>query len=192
MDRLCPLVGLRPPSKIPSFSHSASPSLLHLYLTRSKTQHQKGFALHAGALSLWHSPPQRTYDLMLVPRKKWPVPPLTGVYNTVRVPRNLDSLFCNYPVFATFFYWVLFLALWVSSNHTLSLIRIKFLESPIRVWPIPLSVSLIIHMEILVAWRLLLIREKDFFRVAECNQDFVAPAPCHMPVEIVGVRVREH
>ena len=28
---------------------------------------------------------------MLVPRKKWTVPQLTGVYGMVRVPRNLDS-----------------------------------------------------------------------------------------------------
>ena len=37
-----------------------------------------------------------------------------------------------------------------------------------------------------------LIRAKDFLRVAECNQDFVAPAPYHMPIEVVSVRVREH
>ena len=24
------------------------------------------------------------------------------------------------------------------------------------------------------------------------NQDFVAPAPCHMPIEVLSVRVREH
>ena len=24
------------------------------------------------------------------------------------------------------------------------------------------------------------------------NQDFVTPAPCHMPIEVVSVRVREH
>ena len=28
--------------------------------------------------------------------------------------------------------------------------------------------------------------------VAEWNQDFVAPALCHLPVEVVGVRVKEH
>ena len=56
-----------------------------------------------------------------------------------------------------------------------------------------------------------MIRAKDFLRVAECNQDFVAPAPCyiplgaarlvtpfvapapyHMPIEVVSVRVRKH
>jgi hypothetical protein len=26
------------------------------------------------------------------------------------------------------------------------------------------------------------IRTKDFLRVAECNQDFVAPALCHIPL----------
>ena len=55
---LRPLVGLRPPSKIPSFSHSASLSLLHFCLALYKTQLQKAFSLHAGALSLWHSLPQ--------------------------------------------------------------------------------------------------------------------------------------
>ena len=29
-----------------------------------------------------------------------------------------------------------------------------------------------------------LIKEKGFFRVAECNQDFVAPAPCRIPCEL--------
>ena len=62
-----------------------------------------------------------------------------------------------------------------------------------------------------VALRLLLISEKDFGREAECNQDFGAPAPwhillwaaglvtpfvtpaaCHMPFEVVSVRMREH
>ena len=43
---------------IPSFSHSAALSLLHLCLTLSKTQNQEAFSLHAGALSLWHLPPQ--------------------------------------------------------------------------------------------------------------------------------------
>ena len=33
-------------------------------------------------------------------------------------------------------------------------------------------------------------RAKDLLRVADCNQDFVAPAPYHMPIEVVSVRVR--
>ena len=48
---------------------------------------------------------------MRVSRKKWTVPQLTAVYCIVRVPRDLDSLFCNCPVFATFSDWFLFLAL---------------------------------------------------------------------------------
>jgi hypothetical protein len=62
----------------------------------------------------------------------------------------------------------------------------------IRIWLSSLNVPLIINMEILVAWRLSLIRAKDFFMVAECNQDLVAPALRHMPIEVVSVRVREH
>ena len=46
-------VPLRPHWEVYSFSHFAS-----LYLLQSKTQLQKAFSLHAGALSLWHSPPQ--------------------------------------------------------------------------------------------------------------------------------------
>ena len=46
-------------------------------------------------------------------------------------------------------------------------------------------------MKILVAWRHLLIRAKDLLSVPECNQDFVAPAPYHMPIEVLSVRVRE-
>ena len=49
-----------------------------LSLCQSQTQLQKAFSANAGALSLWQSPPQ------------W-------VYGTVRVPRNLDSLFYNCP-----------------------------------------------------------------------------------------------
>ena len=48
-------------------------------LPQFKTQLQKAFSPNAGALSLWHSPPQ------------W-------IYGRVRVPRNLDSLLCNCPV----------------------------------------------------------------------------------------------
>ena len=33
-------------------------------------------------------------------------------------------------------------------------------------------------------------REQDIER--RLNQDFVAPAPYHMPIEVVSVRVREH
>ena len=80
--RLCSAFGL---PRLPSFSHSASLYLLHLYLSLSKTQLQKAFSL-----------------TMLVPRKEWPVLQLTGVYGLVLVPRDLHSLFCNYPVFAFF------------------------------------------------------------------------------------------
>ena len=55
---LHPLVGLRPPSKIPSFCHSASLWLLYLFLLLSKTQFQKAFSLNAGDRSLLHSQPQ--------------------------------------------------------------------------------------------------------------------------------------
>ena len=34
------------------------------------------------------------------------------------------------------------------------------------------------------------VREQDTCR--KRNQDFVTPAPCHMPIEVVSVRVREH
>ena len=148
---------------------------------------------------------------MRVSRKEWPVSQFTGVYGMMRVTRNLDSLFCSCLVFASFSYWFLFLALCVSSHHTLSLIMIKFVESPIRVWLLSLRVSLIIHMDILVAWRLLLIRAKDCLSEPECNQHFVSPALCfmplwaaelvtpfvtpalcHMPFEVVSVRGREH
>ena len=44
------------PVKIPSFSHSASLSLLHLCLTLSKTQHQNTFSLNAGATKEVTSP----------------------------------------------------------------------------------------------------------------------------------------
>jgi hypothetical protein len=48
---LRPLVGLRLPSKIPAFSHSASICLLHLCLTLSKTQHQNTLSLSMLVLS---------------------------------------------------------------------------------------------------------------------------------------------
>ena len=44
--RLCSAFGL---PRLPSFSHSTSLYLLHLYLTLSKTQLQKAFSLNAGA-----------------------------------------------------------------------------------------------------------------------------------------------
>ena len=40
--------------------------------------------------------------------------------------------------------------------------------------------------------RLFSIMAKDFDHVGESNQDFVAPALCHIPIEVVSVRVREH
>ena len=65
--------------------------------------------------------------------------------------------------------------------------------------------------KISVALRLFLIGAKDSLRVAECNQDFLVPTPCciplwaaglvtpfvtpapyHMPIEVVSVKVREH
>ena len=51
--RLCSAFGL---PRLPSFSHSASLSLLHLYLTLSKTQHQNTFSLNAGATKEVNSP----------------------------------------------------------------------------------------------------------------------------------------
>ena len=42
-------------------------------------------------------------------------------------------------------------------------------------------------MEISVAWRLFLIRAKDFLRVAECNEDFVAPASYYIPLWAAGL-----
>ena len=46
---LRPLVGLRPPSKIPSSCYSASLYLLHLCLLLSNTPFQKAFSHNAGA-----------------------------------------------------------------------------------------------------------------------------------------------
>jgi hypothetical protein len=37
-----------------------------------------------------------------------------------------------------------------------------------------------------------LIKAKDFVMGAEWNQDFVAPAPSNIPIEVASVRVREH
>ena len=39
---------------------------------------------------------------------------------------------------------------------------------------------------------LFLIAAKDFDLPGDCNQDFVAPALCHIPIEVVSVRGREH
>ena len=69
---LRPLVGLRPPSKIPSFSHSVS-----LCLILSKTQHLVAFSL-----------------LMLVPGNAWPVPQPTGAQGRMRVPREEWPVTC--------------------------------------------------------------------------------------------------
>ena len=52
-----PLVGLRPPSKIPSFSHSTSLCLPYL-------------SPDAGALSLWQSQPIWVYGMVRVPRDR--------------------------------------------------------------------------------------------------------------------------
>ena len=43
------------------------------------------------SLILTHSQPQWIYRMVRVPRKKWTVPQLTGVYGMIRVPRDLDS-----------------------------------------------------------------------------------------------------
>ena len=81
MVSLRPLVGLRHPSN--SFLHSL-------------------YAFCAKHNSLWRS------LSMLVPRKRWTVPQLTGVYGRVRVPRHLDSSSSNCPVlhhFSSDFYF---------------------------------------------------------------------------------------
>ena len=51
---LRPLVGLRPPARVQSFTLPA----VSLSICQSKTQLEKAFSLHAGALSLGHSLPQ--------------------------------------------------------------------------------------------------------------------------------------
>ena len=61
----------------------------------------------------------------------------------------------------------------------------------IRVSLSSLSVSLIIYIEHFGCLETFLIRAKDFLRVEECNQHFVAPAPSNIPIEVVSVRVRE-
>ena len=87
-----------------------------------------------------------------------------------------------------------------------------FFVSPIRIWLPSLSDSLIICKDNFGCLKtFVLIRTKDSSGVTECNQDFVAPAPCHiplwavglvipsvtpaldhMPIMVVSVRVREH
>ena len=37
-----------------------------------------------------------------------------------------------------------------------------------------------------------MIKAKYFLRVSEFNQDFIAPAPSYIPIEVVSVRIREH
>ena len=64
--------------------------------------------------------------------------------------------------------------------------------SHIRLSLSSLSVSLIIQIENFGRVETFLAKAKDFVRVAEWNQDFVAPTLCHMPIAAVSVRVREH
>ena len=54
------------------------------------------------------------------------------------------------------------------------------------------SASLIIQMENFARVETFSITAEDFDYLGECNQDFVAPAPSHIPIEVVSVRVREH
>ena len=86
-----------------------------------------------------------------------------------------------------------------------------FFLSPISIRMSSLSVSLISWISNSGWIETFLTTAQDFFRVGECNQDFVAPALCHihlwaaglvtpfvapalchMPIEVVSVRVREH
>ena len=98
-----------------------------------------------------------------------------------------------------------------SLHNTLSRIRICIFWFSIRVWLSSLSVYRIIGIETVVWFEPFLINAWDFLRVAECNQHFVAPATCHiplwatrldtrfvapalyhMPIGVVSVWVREH
>ena len=79
---LSPLVGLRPPSKIPSFCHSASLCLLYLSLFYPRHNSRRRSLLML-VLALWLSLPQKAYG-------------------RVRVPRNLDSSFFLCPVLDSF------------------------------------------------------------------------------------------
>ena len=54
------------------------------------------------------------------------------------------------------------------------------------------SASLIIQMENFARVETFSITAEDFDYLGECNQDFVAPAAYHTPIEVVTVRVREH
>ena len=66
---LCPLAGLRPPSKIPSFSHSASLSLLHLYRTLPQnTTPDLVLSQCWCSLTVTHTQPQWVYGMVRVPR----------------------------------------------------------------------------------------------------------------------------
>ena len=76
----------------------------------------------------------------------------------------------------------------ISWHHTLSGIRINFFVSPIRIWMSSLSVSLIIQIENFGWFVTFLIQAKDFDQLGECNQDFVAPAPYQIPIEVVSFR----
>ena len=80
----------------------------------------------------------------------------------------------------------------ISWHHILSLIRLNFFKYPVRIWLSSLSVSLIIQKENCGRVLTFLIEAKDFDQLGACNQDFVAPAPYHMPIEVVSVTVREH
>ena len=68
----------------------------------------------------------------------------------------------------------------------------NFIVSHIRLSLCSLSVPLTIQMENFGWVEPFLIIAKDFLRVTECNQDFVAPAPSYIPIVVVSVRVREH
>ena len=73
---------------------------------------------------------------------------------------------------------------------SLSVIKIYLIVSPIRSWLPSLSVSLIIWIE--NGWHeTFLTRAKDFDQLGECNQDFLAPALSHMPIEVVSVQREE-
>ena len=74
-----------------------------------------------------------------------------------------------------------------SWNHTLSS-GFDFFVSPIHVRLSSLSDYPIIWMPKDFASTLFWISAKDFFgQLGECNQDLVAPAPCHIPLWAVGL-----
>ena len=74
-----------------------------------------------------------------------------------------------------------------SLHNTLSRIRICIFWFSIRVWLSSLSVYRIIGIETVVWFEPFLINAWDFLRVAECNQHFVAPATCHIPLWAAGL-----